>query len=217
MVKCFSLWANFHAGLAYKLSATSKREVISIPRGWVSNFWWKHLFQRHLNRFHLPAAALFWLCYAAGLKMRCNKLESIQSCEFWQELNKTEGDQYDERAKDNMSLLPQPITCCWTCCLSAICHLMHTYTHTHTGAITTTQCHTHSDILSVAKPCALLFQSAYNVGMCMGVSIYAWPFVCTEKLCCSCVNSKCHSCHMQSEQAHRFMSATINVQTLKQN
>ncbi|CAB1420242.1 unnamed protein product [Pleuronectes platessa] len=40
--------------------------------------------------------------------MKCNKLESMQSCEFWQELNKMEGDRYDERAKDNVSLSPPP-------------------------------------------------------------------------------------------------------------
>ena len=41
--------------------------------------------------------------------MRCNKLESIQSCEFWQELNKMEGGIDTMRDGDDMSLPLDPL------------------------------------------------------------------------------------------------------------
>lgn len=89
-----------------------------------------------------PASGRFVPTLLCGwVKMRCNKLESIQSCEFWQELNKTEGwdrcGKREPRTRRAGCHCPQPITCCWTRRLSAICHPVHTgrevqsATHTH--------------------------------------------------------------------------------------
>lgn len=36
-----------------------------------------------------------------------------------------ERDRYDDRAKDDVSPLPPPVTCCWTRRLSALCHPIH--------------------------------------------------------------------------------------------
>ena len=94
------------------------------------------------------------------VKMRCNKLESIQSCEFWQELNKMEGDRYDERAKDDMSLPPPPNPS--PADGHAACQLFVTQcTHREVQSWRRTRS---KIILSLAT--LLLFQSTYSVGVC---------------------------------------------------
>lgn len=76
-----------------------------------------------------------WFCCFDWLKLRCNKLESIQSCEFWQVLNKMEVDRYTMR-EPSTPHTHTPITCCWTRSLSAICHPS---AHIQRGAITETR------------------------------------------------------------------------------
>lgn len=145
-----------------------------------------------------PASGRFVLTLLCGwVKMRCNKLESIQSCEFWQELNKTEGwDRCGEREPRTRRAgchCPQPITCCWTRRLSAICHPVHT------GREVQSATHTHKDIsLSVAARLhsLLLFQSTYSAA---GVHMHS-AAVTPRYLC---VDSKRHARHAaRSIRAH---------------
>lgn len=122
-----------------------------------------------------PASSCFVLTLLCGwVKMKCNKLESIQSCEFWQELKKMEGDRYDERAKDNMSLPPPTHhLLLGTLPVSYLSPSVHTQrercNHKDTVSHTYTHTHPHTDIiLSVAAPLhsLILFQSTYSVGLC---------------------------------------------------
>lgn len=152
---------------------------------------WDAFKQIPLSPACLPASRrplLLWLCCVAGLKMRCNKLESIQSCEFWQELNKTERDRCDEGVEDDASLL-HPVAPPSPAAGHAACQLFVTQ-RWHAE-----RCN-HRDTVSlrdISLHCLLLFQSSVGVCTwirCMEMSLHkhqimlsVWTVKATYKKC----------------------------------
>lgn len=124
------------------------------------------------------------------VKMRCNKLQSIWSCEFWQKLNKMEADRYNEGAKHDVSPL-NPLYCCWTRRLLAICHPIHT----SRGVQSQRRAGTHSLPVTVTPSTAHLLHQ--------GVRMHAATCICIVESASLREDSECHTRHMQSIREHR--------------
>lgn len=141
-----SPWVNYLGGLASKKTDQCffRDQWITFDENW---------FGRHFEP--IPSASSL-LCsgFVVWLgKIRCHKVESIQSCGFWQELNKIEVDRYDERAKDGTSLLHPPTHHLLLDTLPV--SYLSPDAHVQRGAIIETLSHTPSQ-----------FQSACSVEVC---------------------------------------------------